>query len=262
LVFAESMGLYARVIDDLRLYKGTFSPMASPQQVLFFPFIALPNGGKGTQTKLLSEAFAMPRVDMGAMLREIAKEATPLAQAVQARLSQGQLVELATVIEVLKVGIEKQLAGRTEETVGFILDGFPRSLEQCEALQAMMPQLNARVGAAILLDVPVEVIRGRAENRRVCGDCGAIYNLNSQPPKQAGVCDACGSTQLVHRVDDQPENVTKRLESFTKETQPVLDFYSGQSLLKTINGHREIQAVFADLKQAVEPFFALQASTR
>ena len=223
---------------------------ASLADVLFFPFIAPPNGGKGTQTSLLATLYGMPRIDMGSMLRVIAKDDTPLGLKVQERLAGGLLVDIDTVIDVLKAGIEKQLP-RVHEAgtpVSFILDGFPRNAEQTDALLAMCQDTGAKIGAAIYLDVPYSVIEDRATNRRICADCGAIYNLKSQAPKTMGICDACGGTHLEHRVDDQPEKVKIRLEGFDADTLPILTAFEDQGLLTRLNGNQPVDAVTEELK--------------
>jgi adenylate kinase len=234
--------------------------MASPaeqalERVLFFPFIAPPNGGKGTQTTRLAEQYNMPRVDMGSLLRQIAKEDSPLGHKVQERLAGGLLVDLDTVMDVLRDGIEKQLAERTgpvTDKVAFILDGFPRNGEQTEALTALCEKTGATIASAIYLDVPYSVIEERAAHRRICADCGTIYNLKSQAPKQEGVCDVCGGTHLEHRVDDHPEKVKVRLEGFDADTLPILASFEQRGLLNRINGHQAVDAVTRDLQTLMD----------
>jgi adenylate kinase len=223
----------------------------SLERVLFFPFIAPPNGGKGTQTSRLAEQYNMPRVDMGSLLRGIAKEDSPLGHKVQERLAGGLLVDLATVMDVLRDGIEKQLAQRnpsTGEHVSFILDGFPRNAEQTDALLQLCEKTGARIGAAIYLDVPYTEIAERATNRRICSDCGTIYNLKTQAPKQEGVCDVCGGTHLEHRVDDQPEKVEVRLQGFDADTLPILATFEARGQLSRVNGNQAVDAVTSELQ--------------
>jgi adenylate kinase len=227
-------------------------PHAKPlESVLFFPFIAPPNGGKGTQTSRLAEQYNMPRVDMGSLLRVIAKEDSPLGRKVNERLAGGLLVDLDTVMDVLRDGIEKQLAERNPspgEHVAFILDGFPRNAEQTDALMQLCEKTGATIGAAIYLDVPYSVIQDRATNRRICADCGTIYNLQSQPPKQAGICDVCGGVHLEHRVDDQPEKVNIRLQGFDNDTLPILASFEARQQLTRINGNQSVDAVTVELQ--------------
>jgi adenylate kinase len=227
---------------------------ATWSDVLFFPFIAPPNGGKGTQTSVLAKLYGMPRIDMGSILRVIAKDDTPLGRKVQERLAGGLLVDIDTVIDALKAGIEKQLPNvhQAGTPISFILDGFPRNAEQTDALLVMCQNTGAQIGAAIYLDVPYAEIEARAVNRRICADCGAIYNLISHAPKQAGVCDACGGTHLEHRVDDQPEKVKIRLAGFDAETLPILHAFESKGLLKRLNGNQSVEAVTEELKALMQ----------
>jgi adenylate kinase len=233
--------------------------------VLFFPFIAPPNGGKGTQTSLLAERYGMPRVDMGSLLRVIAKEDSPLGKRVQDRLAQGQLVDITIVIDVLKDGIQKQLQAKKStpgEMVGFILDGFPRNVEQTEALMAMCIETGAKIGAAIYLDVPTDIIVTRAANRRICADCGAIYNLASKPPITADVCDVCGGIHLEHRTDDHPEKVQLRLAGYAKETVPVLACFEDKQLLKRLNGNAPVASISQELCTLMDGYLHTTITTQ
>jgi adenylate kinase len=230
---------------------------ADLSSVLFFPFIAPPNGGKGTQTSLLASRYSMPRVDMGSLLRAIAKESSPLGLKVQERLAQAQLVDIGIVIDVLKDGIEKQLKAnppKAGEPLGFILDGFPRNVEQTEALMALCEKTGAKLAAAIYLNVPNSAIVERAANRRICADCGAIYNLASKKPVKDGVCDVCGGVHLEHRGDDQPEKVQIRLAGYALETVPVLTYFEAKGLLKTINGDAPVAQISQQLCTVMDTF--------
>jgi adenylate kinase len=235
----------------------TVTPQSDLSSVLFFPFIAPPNGGKGTQTSLLATRYGMPRIDMGSLLRVIAKEDSPLGLSVQDRLAQGQLVDIGIVIDVLKDGIEKQLKlnpPKGNQPLGFILDGFPRNVEQTEALMAMCEATGAKMAAAIYLNIPNEAIIERAANRRICADCGAIYNLASKAPIQAGICDVCGGVHLEHRTDDQPEKVQIRLAGYALETVPVLAYFENKGLLKTINGDAPVEKISQELCTLMDTF--------
>ena len=230
---------------------------ADLSSVLFFPFIAPPNGGKGTQTSLLATRYGMPRVDMGSLLRAIAKENSPLGLKVQERLAQAQLVDIGIVIDVLKDGIEKQLKANPPQAgqpLGFILDGFPRNVEQTEALMTMCQATGAKLAAAIYLNVPNEAIVERAANRRICADCGAIYNLASKPPAKPDVCDVCGGVHLEHRGDDQPEKVQIRLAGYALETVPVLTYFENKGLLKTINGDAPVAQISEELCTVMDTY--------
>lgn len=235
--------------------------MTMTGSVLLFPFISRPSAGKGTQTELLSQREGMPRLDMGSMLRAIAKEESDLGRRVESRLSKGQLVELPIVMEVFVDAVEKRLAAvadqpASHQPVGLILDGFPRNQEQATELFTLCEVRGYTIGQAIYLDVPTEVIVERAANRRICQNCGAIYNLVSKPPSRPGICDVCGSHDLAQRKDDQPEQVQARLRSFDEETEPVLALFEAQGVLARVDGNRPIDAVYASIQPIVRAVLA------
>ena len=232
----------------------TPSSSFSLQHVVFFPFIAPPGGGKGTQTQRLSEQLGLPRLDMGSLLRSIAKDETSaLGGRIRERLNQGLLVEIDIVMDVLLEGIDRYVrdAGIAVDghsgKLGFILDGFPRNIAQTEALLALCAKRGASIATAIYLDVPYPTIEARAAGRRICADCGAIYNLQSRPPVVPGVCDACGSVHLEHREDDQPEKVSIRLAGFESETLPILERFEAEGLLWRVDGHRAVDTITQEL---------------
>jgi adenylate kinase len=232
------------------------------ERVQFFPFIAPPNGGKGTQTSRLSKQFQMPRLDMGALLRAITKEDSELARVVNARLSQGQLVSLDIVMDVLVDGIAKQLKTLPEgRPAGFILDGFPRSLEQSEALLALCDKTGAKVAQAFYLDVPEAVIVERASNRRICQDCGEIHNVKTKPLTPDGRCTVCGSSHILHRVDDQPDKVQNRLRSFAEETLPILERFESRNLLTRVDANREMDVITDELSALLQQHLALSPAS-
>jgi adenylate kinase len=222
------------------------------ERKLLFPFIAPPNGGKGTQTRRLSAHFGIPKVDTGALLREKAKEDTPLGLHIRERQHAGQLVDTPVVLEVLKTELLSLLA-ITPDVPGFILDGFPRNREQADGLFEMCHDLGARVARAIYIKVPEEEILRRAVNRRICPVDGAIYNLLTNPPKREGLCDIDG-TPLIQRVDDQPEKVRTRLHSFEEETRPMIARFRQAHILAKIDGNRTVEAISEDIIQEMAPF--------
>jgi adenylate kinase len=225
--------------------------------VLFFPFIAPPNGGKGTQTSVLSDLFQMPRIDMGSMLREIAKEDSSLGREVNERLINGLLVDTPIVMDVMQDGVMKALQQHpnAQGRVGFILDGFPRNLEQTQGLMGLCERTGASVAKAIYLDVPNEKIIERAVNRRICPVCGTIYNLAFKPPKQDGLCDLEGAT-LEQRADDRPEKVERRLIAFADETLPILQEFEQRGLLVRVNGDRPVKEVTEQLSQLMQGYLS------
>lgn len=229
--------------------------MSLLQGKLLFPFIAPPNGGKGTQTNALSTRFAMPKVDMGGMLREVAKEDSELGRQVKQRQDNGQLVELPIVMQVLKAGLTK-LAEANQNVKGFILDGFPRNVEQVEALLTLCNEMGARIAKAFYLNVPDSVILERAINRRLCPVGGEIYNMATKPPKNGDLCDV-HNVQLTQRNDDKPEKVQERLRSFEEETRPVLNRFTETGHLDEVNGNRAEAEITNELAEKMQPFLNL-----
>lgn len=225
------------------------------QGKLLFPFIAPPNGGKGTQTNALSKQFGMPKIDMGGILREIAKEDTDLGRQVRERQANGQLVETSIVLQALKTGLTK-LAEANQNVKGFILDGFPRNIEQGEGLFTLCNELGAKIAKAFYLKVPDEVIMERAVNRRICPVGGEIYSLTSKPPKNPGLCDV-HNVALEQRNDDKPEKVRDRLKSFVDETRPVLQKFKDSGHFVKIDGHRPENEITKEIADIMQPFFNL-----
>jgi adenylate kinase len=221
---------------------------------VLIPFIAPPNGGKGTQTALLSEKFNLPRIDMGATLRLMAKADNEVGRRIRAFQDQGQLVDTPTVVDALEQGLATQLAEQPG-LVGFILDGFPRNPEQASGLLALCQATGANIAMTVYLDVPDESIIERAANRRICPTCGTIYSLTSHP---SPTCDKDGA-ELEHRVDDQPDRVKARLVSFAQETQPILQVFEDRGVLKRVNGNRTVAEVTTDLVALIQPLVAQKA---
>jgi adenylate kinase len=233
--------------------------MTTMQGKLLFPFIAPPNGGKGTQTNALSKKFEIPRIDMGGMLREIAKEDSALGREIRDRQANGRLVDTPIVLQVLKAGLIK-LAAANQNVKGFILDGFPRNLEQGEGLFSLCNEMGARIAKVFYLKVPEEEIMNRAVNRRICPEGGEIYNLSSKPPANPGVCDV-HNVQLVVRNDDMPDKVRERLRSFEDETRPVLNRFEQSGHIENIDGNRPEQEITEEISAKMQPFLSLTPAT-
>jgi adenylate kinase len=236
---------------------STTASQSPLKNVLLFSFIGPPNGGKGTQTSFLAEKYNLPRVDMGATLREMAKAETVLGRTIQGKLSNGQLVETPIVMEALAASLEIQLQKRQgasasqEPPKGFILDGFPRSLEQVQGLLQLCDKTGAVLSNAFYITVPHDVILNRATNRRICPVCGTIYSLISKPPLKEDVCDKEGAV-LSQRPDDMPDKVEMRLQSFAEDTSPILERFEKLNLLVTIDGNRSVELVSRDLSERIE----------
>ena len=191
--------------------------------------LGAPGAGKGTLASYLIEKMGVPSVSTGNILREAIANGTELGQKAKAFMDAGQLVPDSLVIDLLKNRIAQDDCKK-----GFILDGFPRTIPQAEALDTI-----ASIDCALSLEVPDEVIEGRMTGRRVCLKCGATYHVVNNPPKTEGVCDVCGDT-LVIRKDDKPEVVEQRLATYHAQTEPLVAYYEAQGKLKAIDGTQSI----------------------
>ncbi len=198
------------------------------------PVIVLlgPQGsGKGTHGRFIASKLGIPLISTGDIFREEVKRETELGKKVKEFVEKGELVPDEIVIEVVKERIT-----RPDCAKGFILDGFPRTIRQAEALEDL-----AKVDLVIFLDVTRETIIDRLSTRRICKNCGAIYNLKYMPPKVPGKCDVCGG-ELYQRADDKPEVIARRLEEYEERTRPLIEFYERRGLLRRVdaNGEREV----------------------
>ena len=202
--------------------------MSSELNLLLF---GKPGAGKGTQAARLREDFDLPYIATGDMLREHRDNKTELGQEAQKYMSNGDLVPDELVIEMIVEKIE----GEGDD--GFLLDGFPRSVGQAEALGEEIERRGRRLTAALLIDADDEVVLKRVTGRRGCSN-GHVYHLEFDPPKHEGVCDQCGKP-LSQRDDDKPKTVEKRLATYRKETEPLVDYYDERGLLRRFDGNRE-----------------------
>lgn len=193
-------------------------------------FFGAPGAGKGTQAEIVSEKLSIPAVSTGAIIREAIKNGTDMGKSAKSYIEQGALVPDEVVIGIIK----DRLAEKDCEN-GFILDGFPRTVPQAEALSAM----GVAIDVVLNIEVADERIVTRMSGRRTCPACGASYHIVYKPTKVEGVCDKCGST-LTIRKDDDPAVVTSRLETYHKETEPLKEYYEKQGILKTVEGQEEL----------------------
>ena len=192
--------------------------------------LGAPGAGKGTLASYLIEQMGVPSISTGNILREAIKNNTPLGQSAKEYMDAGKLVPDEVVIGMLKERIAKR-----DCKSGFILDGFPRTIPQAEALDKI-----AEIDCALSLEVPYEVIAKRMTGRRVCLRCGATYHIDANPPRVEGVCDICGD-KLVIRRDDQPDVVKRRQETYREQTEPLKGYYEAQGKLKSIDGAQGIR---------------------
>ena len=195
--------------------------------------LGAPGAGKGTQAILLSERYEIPTISTGVIIRNAIKNGTETGKMAKDYIEKGQLVPDSVVI-----GIIKERLGEDDCKNGFILDGFPRTIPQAEALDNMGVELDRVVN----FEVPDEAIIARMGGRRVCAACGCSYHIEFNRPQKDGVCDKCGA-ELVQRKDDHPDTVKERLRVYHEQTEPLKDYYSKTGKLRTVDGQNEIAAI-------------------
>ncbi len=205
-----------------------------------------PGSGKGTQAQRLVEKYQVPQISTGDLLRAAVAAGTPLGQQAQAIMARGELVP-----DDLVIGIIRERLAEPDAERGFILDGFPRTVNQAKALDELLTDLDRPLQAAILLEVDEEAIVQRISGRRVCERCGAVYNIYTNPPAKDGICDVCGGP-LVQRPDDNEVTVRQRLKVYREQTAPVLDYYRDQGKLQVVPGEGDVDAIFAALCAVID----------
>lgn len=204
--------------------------------------MGLPGAGKGTQAEKIVEKYGIPHISTGDMFRAAMKEGTSLGLKAKSYMDKGELVP-----DDVTIGIVRERLGKADCEKGFLLDGFPRTVAQAEALEEILNELKRPIDAVLSIDVDQDQLMARLTGRRICKDCGSTYHVVYNPPKQEGVCDKCGG-ELYQRADDNEETVSNRLEVNLKQAKPLLDFYEEKGYLKTIDGDQEINQVFADIE--------------
>ncbi|RDH90645.1 MAG: adenylate kinase [endosymbiont of Seepiophila jonesi] len=207
--------------------------------------LGAPGAGKGTVAKLLTAIDGSVQISTGDILRAAVKAGTELGKKAQAAMTAGELVS-----DDLIMGIMGDRLLEDDCKAGFLLDGFPRTIPQAEALKELLAKLNIALDGVVNLNVPREVILDRLTTRRTCVDCGAIYNVKSNPTKEEGKCDACGGA-VVQRDDETEEAISKRLDVFNEQTAPLAGFYEGEGMLWDINATSSdvvVETIQANLK--------------
>ncbi len=201
-----------------------------------------PGAGKGTQAVNIKEYYHIPHISTGDMFRAAIKNGTKLGLMAKSYMDQGLLVPDEVTIGLVEERLQEQDCKK-----GFLLDGFPRTIAQAEALDQILKQIGKKLDAVLDVNVGAEILINRMIGRRVCKGCGATYHVEFNPPKQAGVCDVCG-TKLIQRDDDKEETAKNRLNVYDAQTAPLLDFYAKRNLLKTVDGNQSVNQVFEDIK--------------
>ena len=204
-----------------------------------------PNAGKGTQAKKLYADFSIPQISTGDILRKAVREGTELGKLAKPLMDSG-----AYVPDELVIGIVEQRLKEPDCTKGFVLDGFPRTTPQAEALERMLAKLGKKLDAVVSLEVPHEKLIERGSGRRSCPTCGSVYHVVQTPPKRAGFCDK-DDTGLVQREDDKAEVIERRLKKYDAETAPLKQFYAQRGLLKSIDGVGPQEGIYEELKKAL-----------
>ena len=208
--------------------------------------LGAPGAGKGTQAKKLASKYGIPHISTGDIFRANIKNGTELGQKAKVYMDQGLLVPDELVVDLV---VDRFKQADCEN--GYVLDGFPRTIPQAKALDEALEKNNDAVEYAIDVDVPDEAIISRMAGRRACVGCGGTYHLVTIPPKKEGICDTCGA-ELILREDDKPETVEKRLKVYHDQTQPLIDYYQGKNILKTVDGTQDLEDVFKDIIAIVE----------
>jgi adenylate kinase len=201
--------------------------------------MGLPGAGKGTQAERIVDKYGLPHISTGDMFRAAIKDGTELGKEAKSYMDAGDLVP-----DEVTIGIVKNRLKKDDAQDGFLLDGFPRTVAQADALEKIMTDLNRRMDAVLYMDVDENKLMKRLTGRRVCSNCGATYHVEFNPPKKDGICDKCGG-ELIQRKDDSEDTVRARLEVNKKQQQPLLDFYESKGYLRNVDGNQNIDEVFS-----------------
>lgn len=202
-----------------------------------------PGAGKGTQAAKLVDEFGVPHIATGDMFRSAIKNKTPLGKKAKEYIDQGQLVP-----DEVTIGIIEERLSEDDCQEGFILDGFPRTVAQADALNDILTDLNIELDVVLNIEVSEEEVVKRLSGRRICSECGASYHLEFNPPQDENTCDKCNG-KLYQRDDDEPETIKERLEVYKDQTEPLINYYEETGILESIDGEAVPQKVFTRIKQ-------------
>ncbi len=204
-----------------------------------------PGSGKGTQAKMIAEKYGVVHISTGDILRENVRGGTDLGKEAKTYMDAGKLVPDELLINIIKDRLAKpDVAG------GYMLDGYPRTTPQAEAMDKILPELGQKINVVVNIDVPDDELVKRLGGRRMC-QCGVSYHLKFNPPKKEGICDVCGG-ELYHRGDDKEEAILNRLEVYKTQTQPLIDYYNTAGIIASINGAGEISEIFDEIAVALD----------
>jgi adenylate kinase len=204
-----------------------------------------PGAGKGTQAANIKEYYKIPHISTGDMFRAAIKNQTELGLLAKSYMDKGGLVP-----DEVTIGLVRERLAEADCKNGFLLDGFPRTVAQAEALDEILKSNGIKLDAVLDVNVPAEKLIRRMVGRRVCKTCGATFHVEFNAPKKDGICDNCGSP-LIQRADDTEATAKNRLEVYDNQTAPLLDFYSKKGILKTVNGDQPLDKVFEDIKETL-----------
>ena len=205
-----------------------------------------PGAGKGTQAEKLVDLYQIPHISTGDMFRKAQKDGTELGLKAKSYMDQGQLVP-----DEVTVGIVKERLAEADCKEGFLLDGFPRTVQQADALDTILAELDMALDCVVNIEVDKAFLVDRLTGRRVCRACGATYHIANKAPKVEGVCDKCGG-ELYQRGDDTIETVSNRLDVYAAQTAPLIDYYKSKGIMSSIDGSKSMEEVWADIRTALE----------
>jgi adenylate kinase len=210
--------------------------------------LGAPGSGKGTQSQLLVKTYGVPQISTGDLLREAVSKSSPLGLSAKSAMDAGRLVEDGTV-----VGMIRERLSQPDAAKGFILDGFPRNIPQAEALETMLASIGKPLEAVVLLNLDLGILFKRLTGRRICQECGQVFNIFTAPPDTEQHREKCGhAPQLVQRPDDKEEVIGKRLEVYDAQTKPLVKYYTTAGLLRVVDADADMATVFKSIQQAVQ----------
>lgn len=207
-----------------------------------------PGAGKGTQAKKIAEHYSLPHISTGDILRENISNNTSLGIKAKSYMAKGELVPDELLITIIRDRLSKPDCSK-----GFLLDGYPRTVPQADALQMILTESNKKLDIVLNIDVDDEELIKRLSGRRVCASCGMSYHMIFNPPKEDEICDKCEG-KLYQREDDKPEAIRNRLIVYKKQTQPLIEYYTRKSLLRTVDGGKDIPEIFKDIRKILEKY--------